>query len=105
MASWRPTPPLTPVNGLLDVAQMESAFGSLESSRAGVATLVDAAIGQVRDKAAARGRAIELACEPGTLQGDVEAARFQQAVRNVLANAVGGCRRAAASRCAASGAS
>lgn len=76
------------VNGLLDVAQMDSAVGSLALQRRDVAAQVEAVVNELRPESVSRGQRIEWT-PPGTaLAADLDASRFQQVVRNVLTNAM-----------------
>jgi PAS domain S-box-containing protein len=78
---------LTLVNGLLDVSQMDGTAGSLPLQRIDIAVVVREAVGQVQAKAALRGLKFEPHGLNEPVEADVDRARFQQAVRNVLANA------------------
>ena len=87
---------LTLVNGLLDVSQMDSAVGSLPLRRSDVARLVRDAVAQLQERAVVRDLTFRLIGLAEPVEGDVDGVRFQQAVRNVLDNAVryspvGGC--------------
>lgn len=79
---------LTLVNGLLDISQMDGAVGSLALRRLDVARVVQEAIEQVAPRALLREQVIRVSGCEHPVDADVERVRFQQAVRNVLANAV-----------------
>ncbi|MEP7101001.1 MAG: HAMP domain-containing sensor histidine kinase, partial [Burkholderiales bacterium] len=79
---------LTLVNGLLDVAQMDSTVGSLPLQRVDIARLVRDAVGQLRPLSVVRDLELHLQGLDRTVEAEVDHVRFQQAVRNVLANAV-----------------
>ena len=79
---------LTLVNGLLDVSQMDSAVGSLPLQRGDVAQLVRDAVSQLQPQAVVRDLKVHLHGLAEPVEGDVDRTRFQQAIRNVLANAI-----------------
>ncbi len=79
---------LTLVNGLLDVSQMDSAVGSMPLQPVGVARLVQEMVQQLQPKAVVRDIRVHLRGLSDSVECQVDAARFQQAVRNVLANAI-----------------
>ncbi len=79
---------LTLVNGLLDVSKMESTVGSLHLERGDAAALTADVVKELRPLATQRNLHIDLAAPPRPLWADVDAFRFQQVVRNVLANAL-----------------
>lgn len=79
---------LTLVNGLLDVAKMESTVGSLALRRVDLGALASAVVHELRPLASQRGLQIELLEPVQPLPADVDAFRMQQVIRNVLANAL-----------------
>ena len=79
---------LTLVNGLLDMAKMESTVDSLTLRRADVSALAGAVVHELRPLAAQRGLQLELLEPFPPLPADVDAFRIQQVIRNVLANAL-----------------
>jgi len=79
---------LTLVNGLLDVSQMDSAAGSMPLQRADVAQLIRDAVDQLQPQAVVRDLKVNLRGLSNPVECDVDRVRFQQAVRNVVANAV-----------------
>jgi PAS domain S-box-containing protein len=79
---------LTLVNGLLDVSQMDSAVGSLPLERVDIAELVQDTVDQLRPKSVVRDLKVNLNGFDKPVAGDVDRVRLQQAIRNILANAV-----------------
>ncbi len=76
------------VNGLLDVSQMDSAVGSMPLQTADVAQLVREVVSQFKPKAVVRDLQINVTGLSDTVTCQVDPARYQQALHNVLANAV-----------------
>jgi len=79
---------LTLVNGLLDVSQMDSSMGSLALRRCDLARLLREATDPLQHKLAQRGQQLALHGLHEPLAVDVDAARFQQVLQSVLANAI-----------------
>jgi signal transduction histidine kinase len=75
------------VNGLLDISKITGAEGGLELARHELAPLVDSVVRELDHLARDRGLRFESALPPD-LAGDVHVLRFQQVIRNVLANAL-----------------
>jgi PAS domain S-box-containing protein len=79
---------LSLVNDLLDVARLESTVGTIHLERADLRGLVREVLREVQPLAAQRQvRLVELLPEQ-PMPGRVDPLRFQQVVRNVLANAI-----------------
>ena len=76
------------VNDLLDVAKLESTVGSFEWHRQDVRPLVHAVAAELAPQRAARSLHLEMRLSDSPLTARVDAARLQQVVRNVLANAI-----------------
>jgi len=76
------------VNGLLDISKMGSSLGSLELRRADLLPLAAAVVKELSPLAAQRGLQVTLQTALPRLEADVDAFRWQQVLRNVLANAV-----------------
>ncbi len=76
------------VNALLDVSQMDSAPGSIPLARADVAQLVQDTVDQCGPQLRERGLRISVHGTAEPVEADVDPIRFQQAVRNILSNAM-----------------
>ncbi len=76
------------VNDLLDVAKIESTVGTFHLERTDVRALVRDVVGELSPLLDARRLRVELALSEAPLTAKVDPQRFQQVVRNVLANAI-----------------
>jgi PAS domain S-box-containing protein len=76
------------VNDLLDVAKIESTVGTFHLERTDVRALVRDVIGELEPLLAARRLRVDLRLSDVPLVAQVDPLRFQQVVRNVLANAI-----------------
>jgi signal transduction histidine kinase len=79
---------LTLVNGLLDVSLMDGSAASLSLHRCDVSALIQEVVEQMEPKAARREQRLQWRGPNQGATADVDAARFQQAARNVLTNAI-----------------
>ena len=76
------------VNDLLDVSKIESTVGTFHLERTDVRSLVRDVIGELKPLLDARQLAVDIQLSEGPLVAKVDPTRFQQVVRNVLANAI-----------------
>jgi signal transduction histidine kinase len=76
------------VNDLLDLSKVESPVGTLHPERHDLRDLVREVVAEVDPLLAAKGLRIVLDLSRGALVAKVDPARYQQVVRNVLANAI-----------------
>ncbi len=76
------------VNDLLDVSKIESTVGTFHLERTDLRPLVRDVLGELEPLLAARGLTVDLQLSEGPLVAKVDPTRFQQVVRNVLANAI-----------------
>lgn len=76
------------VNDLLDVSKIESAVGTFHLERIDVRALVRDVVGELKPLLSARQLSVALNLSQGALVAKVDPMRFQQVVRNVLANAI-----------------
>jgi PAS domain S-box-containing protein len=76
------------VNDLLDVSKIESTVGTFHLERTDVRPLVRDVVGELKQLLAGRRLNVALALSDGALVAKVDPMRFQQVVRNVLANAI-----------------
>jgi PAS domain S-box-containing protein len=76
------------VNDLLDVSKIESTVGTFHLERTDVRSLVRDVLGELRPLLDAKRLAVDLHLSDGPLVAKVDPTRFQQVVRNVLANAI-----------------
>lgn len=76
------------VNDLLDVAKIESTVGTFHLERTDVRSLVRDVLGELKPLLDARRLAVDLQLSEGPLVAKVDPTRFQQVMRNVLANAI-----------------
>ena len=76
------------VNDLLDLSKLESPVGTLHPERHDLRDLVRDVVAEVDPLLAAKGLRIVLDLSRGALVAKVDPARYQQVVRNVLANAI-----------------
>jgi PAS domain S-box-containing protein len=76
------------VNDLLDVSKLDNTVGSFRFERTDVRPLVREVVGELAPLLAARRLHVELALGEGQVVARVDPLRFQQVVRNVLANAM-----------------
>jgi len=76
------------VNDLLDVSKIESTVGTFHLERTDVRSLVRDVVGELKQLLAARRLNVELDLSEGALVAKVDPTRFQQVVRNVMANAI-----------------
>jgi PAS domain S-box-containing protein len=76
------------VNDLLDVSKIESTVGTFHLERTDVRSLVRDVLGELRPLLDAKRLAVDLQLSEGPLVAKVDPTRFQQVVRNVLANAI-----------------
>jgi PAS domain S-box-containing protein len=76
------------VNDLLDVAKIESTVGTIHLERCDLRGLVREVLRELDPLLAPRGLRIALALPEQPLRARVDPPRFQQVVRNVLANAI-----------------
>jgi PAS domain-containing protein len=76
------------VNDLLDVSKIESTVGTFHLERTDVRSLVRDVLGELKPLLDARRLAVDLQLSEGPLVAKVDPTRFQQVVRNVLANAI-----------------
>jgi len=79
---------LTLVNGLLDVSKIEGTQNSLAVRRMALEPLLKAVAGELRTQLAQRGLRVLLPAETPARYADLDEFRFQQVVRNLLANAI-----------------
>ena len=78
---------LTLVNGLLDISQLEGTVGSLTLRRDNVALLMQDAVREIQPTIAGRNQQLVLNGFDVPRHADIDRARFQQAMRNLLSNA------------------
>ena len=76
------------VNDLLDVAKMESVMGSIQPQAMDVRPLAHEVVAELAPQLGQRRLQMEVRLGPEPLLAPVDPARFQQVLRNVLANAV-----------------
>lgn len=76
------------VNDLLDVSKLESTVGTMLLERADLRRLVQEVAAELQPLCTPRGLRIDLDLPPEPLLARVDPPRFQQVVRNVLANAL-----------------
>ena len=76
------------VNDLLDVSKIESTVGTFHLERTDVRSLVRDVIGELKPLLDARQLAVDIQLSESPLVAKVDPTRFQQVVRNVLANAI-----------------
>ena len=76
------------VNGLLDVSKIESAVGTIHLERADLRALVREVLREVDPLLAARQLSVDLQLPEQRMLAKVDPQRFQQVIRNVLANAI-----------------
>lgn len=76
------------VNDLLDVAKIESPVGTFDLERCDLRELVQQVVHELEPLQAKRGQSLELRLPEQTMGAKVDPLRFQQVVRNVLANAI-----------------
>jgi PAS domain S-box-containing protein len=76
------------VNDLLDLSKLDSPVGTLNPERHDLRDLVRDVVAEVDPLLAPKGLRIGLELSPGALVAKVDPARYQQVVRNVLANAI-----------------
>ncbi len=76
------------VNDLLDVARIESSVGTIHLERADLRPLVREVLRELQPQAGERQLSLQDALPDTTMGARVDPARFQQVVRNVLANAI-----------------
>ena len=76
------------VNDLLDVSKIESTVGTFHLERTDVRSLVRDVVGELKPLLDARQLVVDLQLSEGPLVAKVDPTRFQQVVRNVLANAI-----------------
>jgi PAS domain S-box-containing protein len=76
------------VNDLLDVAKIESTVGTMNLERSDLRGLVRGVAGQLAPQLAARRLQLGLALPEYPLRAKVDPMRFEQVLRNVLANAI-----------------
>lgn len=76
------------VNDLLDVAKLESSVGTFTLERTDLRPLIREVVQELAPQIAAKGLQLEDALAATPLVGKVDPLRFQQVIRNVLANAI-----------------
>jgi signal transduction histidine kinase len=76
------------VNDLLDVAKIESTVGTMNLERSDLRGLVRGVAGQLAPQLGARQLQLDVALPDYPLRAKVDPMRFEQVLRNVLANAV-----------------
>jgi signal transduction histidine kinase len=76
------------VNDLLDVAKIESTVGTFHLERTDIRALVRDVADELEPLLVARRLRVELRLSEGPLVAKVDPPRFQQVMRNVLANAI-----------------
>jgi PAS domain S-box-containing protein len=76
------------VNDLLDVSKIESTVGTFHLERTDVRALVRDVVGELKQLLGARRLNVSLDLSEGALVAKVDPTRFQQVVRNVMANAI-----------------
>jgi PAS domain S-box-containing protein len=76
------------VNDLLDVSKIESTVGTFHLERTDVRSLVRDVVGELKQLLSAKRLSVDLDLSDGALVAKVDPTRFQQVVRNVLANAI-----------------
>jgi PAS domain S-box-containing protein len=76
------------VNDLLDVAKIESTVGTFHLERTDVRSLVRDVVGELEPLIASRRLRTEIELSEGPLVAKVDPLRFQQVIRNVLANSI-----------------
>lgn len=76
------------VNDLLDVAKIESSVGTFHLERADLRPLVQEVLRELEPQLGERGLRIAMALHPVPQIAKVDPRRFQQVVRNILANAI-----------------
>ncbi len=76
------------VNDLLDVSKIESTVGTFHLERTDVRSLVRDVLSELKPLLDARQLLVDLQLSEGPLVAKVDPTRFQQVVRNVLANAI-----------------
>ncbi len=76
------------VNDLLDVSKIESAVGTIHLERADLRPLLREVLRELEPLFGARHLAAKVSLPPSPLVAKVDPTRFQQVVRNVLANAI-----------------
>ena len=79
---------LTLVNDLLDLAKLESGVMTLQREPSDVAAIAADVVRDMQPLADSRDQRIRFTAEPGPLTADVDRFRFEQVLRNVLANAI-----------------
>ena len=76
------------VNGLLDVSKIDSAIGTIHLERADLRVLIRQVLREVDPLLAGRQQSVRLQLPEQRMLAKVDPLRFQQVVRNVLANAI-----------------
>jgi PAS domain S-box-containing protein len=76
------------VNDLLDVAKIESAVGSMQPQALDVRPLVNDVVAELAPQLSQRQLQMDIRMSPEPLLAQVDPARLQQVLRNVLANAI-----------------
>lgn len=76
------------VNDLLDVAKIDSTIGTMNLERSDLRGLVRGVAGELLPQLGARGLRLELHLPEQPLRAKVDPMRFEQVLRNVLANAI-----------------
>lgn len=76
------------VNDLLDIAKIESTVGTFHFERADVRELIEDVVGEMEPMLSGKRLSLNLRLGRAPLVSKVDPSRFQQVVRNVLANAV-----------------
>ena len=76
------------VNDLLDVSKLDSAVGSFDLERCDLRPQIADVVQELKPLLAARGLRVDLSQSTTALIARVDPKRFQQVIRNVLANAV-----------------
>ncbi|WP_431261777.1 sensor histidine kinase [Roseateles chitinivorans] len=79
---------LAMVNDLLDVSKLENAIGTFDLERCDLRPLVVGVVRELEPLSAARRLKVELDQAGSALVARVDPLRFQQVIRNVLANAI-----------------
>jgi len=76
------------VNDLLDVAKIESTVGTFHPERVDIRPLVREVAHELAPQLGAKQIRLDLLMHPTPLEAQIDTLRFQQVVRNVLANAI-----------------
>jgi PAS domain S-box-containing protein len=76
------------VNDLLDVSKLENAVGTCDLERCDLRTLVQSVLSELAPLLDKRGLRLELTLADHPLVGSMDPLRIQQAIRNVVANAI-----------------